>query len=58
MDMKKMYGYVSEALRFNPVQPGVIRFSETKQELKRQGHPGIFYPCQNESVCPDRCCHV
>ena len=24
-DMKKMYGYVSEALRFNPAQPGVIR---------------------------------
>jgi len=36
-DMKKMYGYVSEALRFNPVQPGVIRYCESKQTLKGKG---------------------
>jgi cytochrome P450/glutathione S-transferase len=36
-DMKKMYGYVCEALRFNPVQPGVIRYCETQQTLKGNG---------------------
>lgn len=36
-DMDKMYGYVAEALRFNPVQPGVIRFSENEQFLKGSG---------------------
>lgn len=30
-DMDRVKGYVYEALRFNPVQPGVLRFSETKQ---------------------------
>lgn len=32
-DMEKVKGYVYEALRFNPVQPGVLRFSETTQYL-------------------------
>jgi cytochrome P450 len=32
-DMTKMYGYVSEALRFNPTQPGVIRYTETERIL-------------------------
>ncbi|WP_107040367.1 cytochrome P450 [Brumimicrobium mesophilum] len=32
-DMEKLKGFVNEALRFNPVQPGLIRFSETKQYL-------------------------
>ena len=36
-DMKKMYGYVSEALRFNPAQPGVIRYSVNDQILKGNG---------------------
>lgn len=36
-DMDKVKGYVYEALRFNPVQPGVIRFSETVQYLKGSG---------------------
>lgn len=36
-DMKAVEGYVYEALRFNPVQPGVIRFSETVQYLKGGG---------------------
>ncbi|HWK04591.1 MAG TPA: cytochrome P450 [Puia sp.] len=36
-DMKKMYGYVSEALRFNPAQPGVIRYCESGQVLKGKG---------------------
>jgi len=36
-DMKKMYGYVCEAMRFNPAQPGVIRYCEKKQVLKGKG---------------------
>jgi len=36
-DMKKMYGYVCEGLRFNPAQPGVIRFNETQQILTGKG---------------------
>jgi cytochrome P450 len=36
-DMTKMYGYVCEAMRFNPAQPGVIRFCERKQVLTGKG---------------------
>ena len=36
-DMDKVYGYVAESLRFNPVQPGVIRFCENEQFLKGSG---------------------
>ncbi|MEM7369068.1 MAG: cytochrome P450 [Bacteroidota bacterium] len=36
-EMEKMLGYVYEGLRFNPVQPGVLRFSETKQILNGNG---------------------
>jgi cytochrome P450 len=36
-DMKKMYGYVAEALRFNPHQPLVMRYTETKQVLNTKG---------------------
>ncbi|MNJ97482.1 Cytochrome P450 [compost metagenome] len=36
-DMNKMYGYVCEALRFNPAQPGVIRFNENEQLLSGKG---------------------
>ncbi len=36
-DMDKMYGYVKEAMRFNPTQPGVIRYSETTQTIKGNG---------------------
>ena len=36
-DMKKMYGYVCEAMRFNPAQPGVIRYCESAQVLKGKG---------------------
>ena len=36
-DMKKMYGYVCEAMRFNPAQPGVIRYCESGQVLKGKG---------------------
>ncbi len=32
-DVKKMYGIVNEALRFNPAQPGVIRYCKTEQTL-------------------------
>ncbi len=47
-DMKKMYGYVSEALRFNPVQPGVIRFSETQQQLKGKGTKSYTIPAKTK----------
>jgi cytochrome P450 len=36
-DMKKMYGYVCEAMRFNPAQPGVIRYCESEQVLRGKG---------------------
>lgn len=36
-DMNKMYGYVCEALRFNPAQPGVLRYSEKEQVIKGSG---------------------
>jgi cytochrome P450/glutathione S-transferase len=45
-DMKKMYGYVSEALRFNPAQPGVIRYSETKQTIKGKGNKVYNIPAK------------
>jgi cytochrome P450 len=45
-DMKKMYGYVSEALRFNPAQPGVIRYSETKQTIKGKGQKAYNIPAK------------
>jgi cytochrome P450/glutathione S-transferase len=32
-DTKKMYGYVKEAMRFNPTQPGVIRYAEKTNTL-------------------------
>lgn len=37
-DIDAMRGYVYEALRFNPVQPGVLRYSETKQYLQGSGN--------------------
>src|SRR6185437_15322293 len=45
-DMKKMYGYVSEALRFNPAQPGVIRYSETAQTIKGKGDKAYKIPAR------------
>ena len=47
-DMKKMYGYVSEALRFNPAQPGVIRFNETKQVLYGYGKKNYTIPAKRK----------
>ncbi|MEO8415656.1 MAG: cytochrome P450, partial [Ginsengibacter sp.] len=47
-DMKKMYGYVSEALRFNPAQPGVIRYSETKQTIKGKGNKVYTIPAKTK----------
>ncbi|MDB5247379.1 MAG: cytochrome [Segetibacter sp.] len=47
-DMKKMYGYVAEALRFNPAQPGVIRFSENKQVLKGKGDKTYTIPAKTK----------
>lgn len=37
-NMDAVKGYVYEALRFNPVQPGVLRFNETKQFIKGSGN--------------------
>ncbi len=36
-NIETVKGYVYEALRFNPVQPGVLRFCETKQIIKGSG---------------------
>lgn len=47
-DMKKMYGYVSEALRFNPAQPGVIRYSERKQTLTGTGKKAYTIPAKTK----------
>jgi cytochrome P450/glutathione S-transferase len=47
-DMKKMYGYVSEALRFNPAQPGVIRYSEKKQTIKGNGTRSYTIPAKTK----------
>ena len=47
-DMKKMYGYVSEALRFNPAQPGVIRFNETTQILNGYGKKSYTIPAKRK----------
>lgn len=37
-DNQKMYGFIQEALRFHPVQPGVIRFNEQTQVLTGRDH--------------------
>ena len=50
-DMDLVKGYVYEALRFNPVQPGVLRFSETKQILKGAGKKTYTIP-GNTTVMP------
>ncbi|MEO8766310.1 MAG: cytochrome P450 [Ginsengibacter sp.] len=47
-DMKKMYGYVSEALRFNPAQPGVIRYSERTQTIKGKGSKTYTIPAKTK----------
>jgi cytochrome P450 len=47
-DTKKMYAYVSEALRFNPAQPGVIRFNETKQVLTGAGKKSYTIPAKRK----------
>lgn len=47
-DMKKMYGYVSEALRFNPAQPGVIRYSERKQTITGKGKKAYTIPAKTK----------
>ncbi|HEY4336074.1 MAG TPA: cytochrome P450 [Puia sp.] len=43
-DMQKMYGYVCEALRFNPVQPGVLRYNEKRQTLSGKGNKTYTIP--------------
>ncbi len=46
-DMKLLYGYVAECLRFNPVQPGVIRYSESPQFI--QAEDGKYFKVKGKS---------
>ncbi len=45
-DIKKMYSIVSEALRFNPTQPGVIRYCEDVQILSGKGKKKYSIPAK------------
>jgi cytochrome P450 len=47
-DMKKMYGYVSEAMRFNPTQPGVIRYCENERILTGKGQKQYKIPAKSK----------
>lgn len=47
-DVKKMYGVVNEALRFNPAQPGVIRYCETEQYLTGGGQKKYRIPAKSK----------
>ncbi len=47
-DVKKMYGIVNEALRFNPAQPGVIRYCETEQTLTGGGQKEYKIPAKSK----------
>ncbi len=47
-DTKKMYSVVSEALRFNPAQPGVIRFNEIKQVITGKGNKSYTIPAKRK----------
>lgn len=49
-DTQKMYGFVQEALRFNPVQPGVIRFNEKEQTLTSKDHKQYRIPAKNKII--------
>jgi cytochrome P450 len=43
-DVKKMYSIVNESLRFNPAQPGVIRYCKTEQFLTGGGQKKYRIP--------------
>ena len=47
-DMIKMYGYVKEAMRFNPTQPGVPRYSESKHILTGKGQKIYTIPAKRK----------
>ena len=47
-DVKKMYGIVNEALRFNPAQPGVIRYCKTDQSLTGNGQKKYRIPAKSK----------
>jgi cytochrome P450/glutathione S-transferase len=47
-DVKKMYGIVNEALRFNPAQPGVIRYCETEQYLTGSNQKKYRIPAKSK----------
>ncbi len=55
MDTKKMFGYVSEALRFNPVQPGVIRYCESKQFISGMGDKNYTIPAKSKVFALTAC---
>ena len=55
MDTKKMFGYVSEALRFNPVQPGVIRYCESKQFISGKGDKNYTIPAKSKVFALTAC---
>jgi cytochrome P450 len=55
MDMKKMYAYVSEAMRFNPVQPGVIRYSESKKIISGKGDKNYTIPAKSKVFALTAC---
>lgn len=54
-DMKKMYGYVSEAMRFNPAQPGVIRYCESAQVLRGKGLKQYRIPAKRKVFALTAC---
>jgi cytochrome P450/glutathione S-transferase len=47
-DMDAMLGYCQEALRFNPVQPGVLRYAEKQQTLKGNGSKEYTIPARTK----------
>lgn len=47
-NMDNMYGYVSEALRFNPTQPGVIRYTENEHILTRKNNKTYKIPAKHK----------
>ena len=54
-DMRKMYGYVCEAMRFNPAQPGVIRYVEKDQVLTGKGTKKYRIPARRKVFALTAC---
>lgn len=49
-DTQKMFGYVQEALRFHPVQPGVLRFNEKEQVLQTASGKRYTIPAKTRNL--------